>query len=234
MKAMEKPKKVGGIAVHYAAAHIFPRRVGANREELEFPIRDGMQMHLLADGVQMLVFYPVFGWQQEPAVFFAGMDESPFLTRLVSRAHRVLEEEGEKPFYDALQPASIKRAKKKFPDALARRQGDIWGIPVPFSWYVLTPRGANERAQWLEHLSPSTPKSVLRTNHRIQGKYGPLRRKWVGDLLFEKVGVGEGVITAPDHAPQDWKGNPHIIDRTDMLHPTARNPSGQFLENGLE
>ena len=71
--------------------------------------------------------------------YFGGMDESPFLSIVHCEAVTALKNEGESAFYEALKPLWIRNREKRT-GISAKRQGDIFAMPVGSGWASLSQR----------------------------------------------------------------------------------------------
>jgi hypothetical protein len=180
-----------------------------------------MRFYPLKGGEQFLLHYPQ-AWGGGDA-FFGGMDESPFITPLMTPALVAHAIGGEIGFFEALTPAPIKRLKAKFPDACIRRQGDIWSIKLPWSWdelltvhYKQSERKKN-KIRFPHHKSRTA--EVLGTEHKLTGKYYPVGILMIDGAEIHSVSVGEGTLRARDHADQVLEDGPYAFARTPLLLP---------------
>ena len=181
-------------------------------DSLRIPIQDGMEFHPLQGGRQFVLHLPRRANTGQFTVFFGGEDESPFITPIAATPLVVLRSKGETGFYESLTPTEIKFLRIRSPDAPVRRQGDVWSIRLPDTWshFDRCPRTQKQRTH------------VLGTNHILTGRYLGKRIVHFDDGLNDvRVALGEGVMTARDHAPQTLEGGPHAFARTPHLNPIS-------------
>src|SRR3989344_1796920 len=166
--------------------------------------REGEKIFLSHDGAEK--FYPLLKGEQflftspssgtERALFFGGMDESPFLVELEFDALEGLFE-GERGFFEGLKPQIIRHWEKSL-GVKAKRQGDFFAISdrQPKSWKEFFQIHKSSKLE----LEVVEKRSLAGTRHQFSGLAA-----W-----NEGCFIGEGTIEAPDHAPLLLKG-PHLI-----------------------
>jgi len=161
-------------------------------ENIMFP--KGTRFEFLNGGEQVLATRKV---GNEKRYYFAGTDEQPFMVRMNPQVKLELDK-GEYAFYTSLVPLHIKELSTRF-GVPWKRQGDIFGIPIP-NWVRVS-----NKTPWYRR-----NQSILGTRHTAStvgesGSYQCVRSS----------------IKAPDHKPQRWKGW-HVVGQTRYLQDPKR------------
>ncbi len=190
--------------------------------EISLPIHEQAEFLPLQGGRQFVYRLPAS--QNEQAVFFGGTDEEPFLVRLIPQMTEVVEDaktlrSGEATFYQSLKPRKVKLLENTF-GVEAKRQGDIFAVPIPFGWNELR-AFASLFGVGLPREEPTNDKlQVFGTRHTLEGQH-----------LEVLVGEGEsfsrrtvcvatlatGTLMAPDHAPKLLDGI-HALFQVEVLY----------------
>lgn len=179
-----------------------------DRQQVEFfPLKSGEQF-LVAVSHQGNKEYGALRVYRQ--IYFGGTDEQPFLVELAAPAFAAFCGGGEMAFYDALKPTLIKEFEQKFPEGEARRQGDIWAFRMPFRWgrFIEMPLCRNTV---LHYFPFETKAPVFGTRHLFTGNF------FIVDRHLESLTIADGVLEAPDHAPLDISGRPHVLAQTSHL-----------------
>ncbi len=166
-----------------------------------FPLEDSWSQFLLMEN-------PLDG-SRDRAVWFGGTDEEPFLVQMDPQVIHFFMKDGPEGFYRAIQPDALKLNEKL--NQPVRRQGDIFAVRMPSDWpsiqVALLLVGARDTK-----LSEGKDIRVFGTRHMLSGVCIGLERSG-----RSSVGLAEGVLTAPDHAPLELKGGPHLFAQTQYL-----------------
>lgn len=215
------PERAGKARLHFvkdSKGNFMPRRKGVDiflprYEEAEFcPLKGGIQFVFEFWGK-----WDTMRHEREYYGFFGGTEKNPFLVRLSRGPTFGLNflKEGPRAFYEALRPKIISEWAERF-GTLPRRQGDIWALPLPFSWEQICSMmflvGAKRD---FPEIKKTMGSSLFGTRHRLKGL---LYEVIITNPYDTKYTMGEGVITAPDHSPFEIKGGPHILAQTCYLH----------------
>jgi hypothetical protein len=178
-----------------------PLRKGVN---IALPDKPEAEFFRLLSGEQFLFRYQL-NRDPEFKYWFGGTDELPFLARLKSDPFKHFMRGGEDSFYRHLKPELIIRLEERY-GIMAKRQGDFFAFPLPYSWEDLA------KAQWLcfgkevEPAQHSKGKSLFGTRHKMIGLLGERYPIFGGSYT-----LGEGTINAPDHEPLIIDGQLHVI-----------------------
>lgn len=153
------------------------------------------------------------------SVYFGGTDEQPFFVQVKRDLLCALLRDGEQGFYDALKPEQVKRTEQTF-KVQAKRQGDIFAVPVPYSWEQIS-RGfvmlTGEDGEIYETEGKyKSPFRVFGTRHVLKGKCTSLNQMNNGSYYGDNPLYAEGVIEAPDHSPLKLKGV-HLLAQAEGL-----------------
>lgn len=142
-------------------------------------------------------------------VCFGGTDEKPFLVDMGSSIFEIFKERGAEGFYDAIKPQDIKDFEKEL-GVTCKRQGDIFAVPIPYSWQEMRRfLFLFNREKLKEKEVTSSP--VFGTRHKLTGTEISLGR-WFSNPAV----LANGVIEAPDHAPLKLK-EVHFLSQTRYL-----------------
>lgn len=198
------PELAGSASLEFSQKYGMPLRKDST---IYLPKDDNVEFFPLLSGKQFILW--VSG-HNESGCFFGGTDEQPFLVRLKQEYLAYFARNGEKGFLESLKPRLIYRAEHIFKMS-AIRQGDIFAVPLPYSWKEL------DKMQELCFDIGINPKSVKNvslfgTRHTITGAI------CTGTLMgMNELSLGEGILSAPDHAPRELKG-PHLLAQADGLY----------------
>ena len=204
--------------------HTLPKTAGL--AELEpgknwQPVRDGKKINIpffpeveffvLKDGDQFLLR---FSCDNRYQYFFGGTDEQPFLVQLRDEPFFAFVRGGEQGFFEALKPPMIRELEKIY-QTTAKRQGDIFAMPIPYTWQELQDAifVSCGRKLEIEGGPKNMGSDVFHTRHNLKGKvikYG---------LEHEIRMFGEGVLEAPDHAPVKLEGVHLLGQATGLFDP---------------
>lgn len=203
------PKKAGLANLQFGytgSAHTPPFRDNAN---IVLPDNPEAEFFPLMNGEQFL-FRLVGRVGSETQYWFGGTDECPFLVRLQDGPFYAFQRGGDGSFYAALKPEVITKFEQAF-RVPAKRQGDIFAVPVPQTWDEF------QRTSLLFLGVKQEPQSVksqpmFQTRHKLSGLYAE------GAQIFgERRTLGEGVLEAPDHSPLKLE-QVHLIVQARNLH----------------
>lgn len=201
------PKKAGLAIIK------FGRKDGVHKT---LPFRENTDIVLPDD--PELEFFPLMNGEQfllhlvNGEDWFGGTDERPFLVRLDEEPFQAFREEGENSFYAALKPKVITEFERTFQVA-SKRQGDIFAVPIPFTWNEI------QAASLLCLGTKQEPQSVksqpmFETRHKLDGLYGEKI------LMFGKFfSFVEGVLEAPDHSSLTLSGIHMIAQAQNLYNP---------------
>lgn len=178
------------------------------------PLRERADIFLPDD--PDLEFFPIKGGAQfllsrrggRGGYWFGGTDENPFLVELQAKLFLSFVTCGEEGFYADLKPQVVTRLEQEL-RVSARRQGDIFAVPVPLSLETLRQASIILSREELQ-LESVESLHVFGTRHELTGLSYDLD---VGSIL------GEGVLRAPDHSPLELKGVHLIAQAEGLLHP---------------
>ncbi len=202
------PKKAGLAKLHYERnRHKTPFRKSA---DIVLPDDPEMELFFLMNGKQFLLRIE----NSETQYWFGGTDERPFLVRLKEEPFRAFQKEGDNLFYATLKPKTITKFEQTF-QVLAKRQGDIFAVPVPHSWDEL------QRASLICLGVKREPESVklqpiFGTRHRLTGLYSENI-----ELFGSYYPLGEGVLEAPDHSPLKLERMHLIVQAQNLYDPRS-------------
>lgn len=198
------PEKAGLATLEFAD----PRKIyepirGA--ETIKLPADGEAEFFELHKGEQFLFRHTdCYGKSQW---WFGGTDERPFLVRLQQEAFRAFQNGGEPGFYEFLKPESTAQFEELF-STQAERQGDIFAVPLPFSWEKLMRLTV---LFVLEDKEPAQVKkeSVLETRHTITG----LRMNVISFGQWSDGTLVQGLLEAPDHSPRELKKGVYFLSQ---------------------
>lgn len=204
-----------------------------NRERdgtLHFPWRPNMMFIPIRDGTQFAVRYagPESGFHPlNGTTFFAGMDESPFVSRISDTVFDVLKWSGEDAFFYELKPDAIKLMEQLHGDngRTTVRQGDIWYHKAGRSWGDLLEEQENHGKRSLRDgnlktvYDKGTANLFRGVRHRISGRRLEGESLHIDKFDLNRVVVAEGVLSAPDHENKIAHPGPHVFARTPHLLP---------------
>jgi hypothetical protein len=160
-----------------------------------------VEMRPILEGTQFLATSPV-----DRAVYFGGTDERPFLVQVEPSLAAVHDRAGEQAFYEALKPPTINRLEAAFGADRTQRQGDVYAFKLPANWSDLG-------------LSPSSRLRAMPvgpTRHVVHGRLAarfkqPVDVPGANERIAVAGLVAEGTLVAPDHAPRQLRGGPHLL-----------------------
>lgn len=236
---MEKlPDRAGFLAIVFADRHRFgvPRIIRADDQAIRqalhgmclpestcviLPYAENFEFTPLRDGVQFLY---LANWT--PWFIGTDVDGALFATSLAMQIRRIFEEGGEPAFYEALKPEAIRECETASGCEKTRRQGDIWTYPLGDDWkkidcsrWIRT-SPPDRRARWkkrrFDPILIEGKTAVFGTRHQLVGRWQTFWMSSTETRPGIPLIVGEGTLSAPDHAPLDLKG-PHLIAQTAML-----------------
>lgn len=215
------PQRAGKATIQWKTGYQ-PHREG---EIITLPLQEDGEFVPLMGGEQFIYLYLSHGRTQD-AVCFGGTDENPFLAELGQGAKKValaVAERGEGVFYSYLKPPSVKSLEQLL-GVRARRQGDIFAVPVGWSWPTLRALAS--------HIGLGTDGDETKTVEvRVFGTRHVLRGQWLRTITFWKERwttkvereqhtlFATGVIEAPDHSALVLDGV-HALAQVEVLaHP---------------
>ena len=186
------------------------------------------ELFWLKNGNQFLFVGPNFIWELgRSQIWFGGTDEQPFLVNLEPEAYQAFLDHGEAGFYQALKPKIIKAIEEEF-GVSSKRQGDIFAVPIGFSWQELSRLSLLVSEEKLQP-QPVSLMSLFGTRHRFSGQISYLehlaslshkldeRDTYLGQgLKVVDTYLAEGLVEAPDHSPLELKGV-HLLSQTAYL-----------------
>lgn len=196
------PRQAGEAVIRWSSAE-GPVRKGP---EIVLPLLEGISFIPLQDGQQFLYVYgpKAVNYARVSGCWFGGTDENPFLVRLndgdyLRQSIRAIEKEGESVFYEALRPEDL-GGLEKFTQTTAKRQGDIFALPISPSWSSL--QKEMERCSAMFGAQIVVVKSekkvecpVFGTRHILKGTCAEVR----ADSIVRTFATG--ALEAPDHSP---------------------------------
>lgn len=209
---------------------VFPTK--ARDGTLHFPWRRDMTFVRLLDGNQFALQYAptssTSSWSRRDPIggtcYFAGMDESSFVTGIDTLVFSVLLHHGQGEFFDELKPGAIKVLENIWgTDKRTVRQGDIFVHPMGMSWADV--RTSEERARHQERntepviINRENGKNDLfpRVRHHIHGQRLVGEKARVDRFDLTSVAVAEGLLSAPDHKDRLVSPGPYLFARTQHL-----------------
>lgn len=210
------PRQAGKATIRWSTS-AYPARDGS---VITLRLEENGEFIPLKDGEQFLYLRGA-GIHQQRQVFFGGTDENPFLTELdpsVRNIALVVAERGESIFYDALKPEKIKHMELGF-GVQSRRQGDIFAVPVDWTWERL--RACAAILNLATGDANAGKLQVFGTRHVLEGR-------WLETVTYYKDGFGNavvgkartlfamGTLKAPDHSPLVLKGI-HVLAQVGVL-----------------
>ncbi len=193
------PKKMGTAEIVIVEQTDLPGRVPYRKERQIFlPEDSDARFYAINKRQQFLCTVNIYAQRR---LFFGGMDESPFLVELgLSHIEELIV--GEEAFFESLKPTTIQRWEKGF-NVKAKRQGDFFAIapPEPASWGNFIKRFAPQGLK----VTPAEEHMLSGTRHSFTGLIGTSAVSGENGIF-----IGEGTITAPDHADLVLD-HPHVI-----------------------
>lgn len=193
MNGLAEFTKAGTANVYLVDCKSVPRRKGA---DIFLPRNPYSDFFPLKGGEQFLYTFRDIPVSRVPTIYFGGTDENPFLVRLHGGPLEAYEKGGEDAFFDFLKPREIRRLEQRL-HVIAKRQGDIFAMPLPFDWPDVDLITAVVRG-YPSIQGPAEDDVSIRhlfdTRHTMDGLASTL------DPSRTRI-LGQGIITAPDHAP---------------------------------
>ncbi len=210
-----------------------PQRNGA---EIVLPNDPRSEFFPLKNGEQFL-----FQFTAGRQIWFGGTDEQPFLTQLDNDILRAFKKEGELGLYEALKPQLV-RDLERLLGVVTKRQGDIFAVPLPFSWedikrfaslaLIVAPfihlggTFMHCLSMWRGRFAPWKG-NVFGTRHVINASCATAEVDM--EMFLEKTHyiihkahmLAEGVLVAPDHVPLKLCGV-HVLVQADGLFDPER------------
>lgn len=213
------PERAGKADISYDAKPQDGELPSRNGKMIRLPLHRTAEFFPLMGGEQFLYRARVLqmhAYHQEDVLYFGGTDEEPFLVRLDPDVFREFSTGGEENFFASLVPRGVKQARMVF-GRQYRRQGDIFAVPVNFSWKNLRAlemiRSGYVEPERLAQFRPSeTPLKVFGTRHELSGVH---MESHIGISGGGSL-IAEGVLEAPDHADLELK-QPHLLFQTAHL-----------------
>lgn len=213
------PERAGLARLQFGYDGCSRRPPFRQRDRIVLPDTPRAELFPLQKGRQFLFQHqrPAFGDE----IWFGGTDESPFLVQLTDEAFLIFEAEGEEEFYKELKPEVIAIFEKELKIS-AKRQGDIFALPIPYSWedagrFALFFLGLDF---WCGASFVGKPKankvrrrSIFGTRHRLTGKHMDFREKFIEP---ENLVFAEGTVEAPNHSSMKLQGI-HLLAQTANL-----------------
>jgi|SRR3989338_2935695 len=178
------------------------------------PDNPELELFSLKEGEQFLLRNTVSGsYTKETQFWFGGTDESPFLVRLLEQPFNAFQKEGADSFFKALKPGIVIQLEERF-HVSARRQGDIFAVPVPKTWEEI--RDASSLCLDIRQ-DPSNVKlsPVFGTRHKFTGLKAEKVRLFGGEHTLV-----EGVLEAPDHSPVRLERVHLIVQARNLYEPS--------------
>ncbi len=197
-------------------------QAGREGPEISLPIVEQAEFLPLQGGRQFVYRVPIS--QDGPAVFFGGTDEEPFLVRLIPQMAEVVEDaktlrSGEAAFYERLKPSKMKLLENTF-GVEAKRQGDIFAVPIPFGWNELRAFASLFGVRLPREEPPNDKLQVFGTRHTLEGQHLEILASEGEPFSRRAVCVATlaaGTLIAPDHAPKLLEG-PHALFQVEVLY----------------
>ncbi len=201
------PRTAGDVAkLHFFKVNDQIQLPHCRGREIFLPRSVNNEYHPLRGGEQFLFLCRSRG-QHRFDCYFGGTDEkSAFLASFMGAyAHKVLEDKGERAFYDWLKPRLVRKYERLF-RTKAKRQGDIYAVAIP-DW-------EDYRQAWFQvlgfdlKLKPVDSFRLFYSRHRIIGSYtiGSTRKAIHRALGIPDAGFGKGVLVHPQHSARELDG----------------------------
>lgn len=219
MKLMEEfgsTQRVSGRT----AAEILPRYAGLAKlqwvdndrteptrqgEVINLPLAQNSEFRSLRQGWQFV--YVLKQGISGPRVFFGGTDERPFLVELTPASIAVVNaiaQQGEDWFFHQLKPRRVRLLEEAL-EKKAKRQGDIFAVPLAADWReinrIVLICGQQRLPQQIGEIT------LFRTRHTLTGTH-----IWVSNTEI----WGTGQLQAPDHSSLNLD-NPHALIQVEIL-----------------
>jgi hypothetical protein len=173
------------------------------RDHVEFfPLLNGSQFVLKTrhEGLELL--------------YFGGIEERPFLVKLRCDAFDAYKSGGEEGFFKHLKPEIVGILEREL-KVQAKRQGDIFAVPLTYSWAQLAQLSTLFGSQW-GGTTIEEGHHVFGTRHVLKGLVGQTNAfSHFGDRTIQRI-LAEGTLSAPDHTDLKLK-RPHLLVQTHGL-----------------
>lgn len=188
-----------------------PRREGRT---IILRLDEGMEFLPILDGKQFVCCYPSPRYSNSPSTWFGGTDENPFLTPLdttdeeIRKGITALLNKGKvDTFFESLRPRRLVELEDRDEIGFrARRQGDIFALPIGWSWTELDKMADLLGLALDNEINDETnsEKSVFDTRHTIKGRITQvsiaLNHSYSDSRKIETT-LATGILEAPDHTP---------------------------------
>lgn len=228
---------------------VLPNRAGLaelrfteTAENRQLPYRNGAEIVL--SNSPHSAFYPLKAGEQflvhcQTGIWFGGTDEQPFLTHLDSEPFKAFLQGGEQDFYEALKPQLVRELERQL-GVTTKRQGDIFAVPLPFSWddikrfaslaFIAAPfiglggEFMQRLHMWRGSIGPRKGR-VFGTRHRILATCATSEQNikmFIGETNFighKQYLLAEGLLAAPDHSPLTLTGVHTLVQADGLFDP---------------
>lgn len=203
----ELPKKAGVAKLKFNNNGTTPEIPYRRGSTIKLPGNSEVEYFSLMDGVQFLLRST--DKNKKPLFWFGGTDEQPFLVRLRQEPFLSFMNRGEEGLFNDLKPHVIKKLEKELKWS-TKRQGDIFAIKLPYTWDDLKRNSLIFSDRAVEAVEQKKI-NVFDTRHNLNGLISRV------SFYSSKYFIGEGVLSAPDHAPLKIEG-PHLLAQTQGLY----------------
>lgn len=189
----ELPQKAGMALLKFQQYADTPHRSDStivlpnNPEHEFFPLKQGAQFLFRQNSTD-------YNDKTTSKYWFGGTEHSPFLVSLTKKPFEAFQEGGEAAFFDSLKPEVIKKCEELFGGGNYLRQGDIFAIPLPYTWQELNKISTLSSGQVCQG-SQTTNEKLFGTRHVFAG----ICTKF--SVLGKNHFIGTGTLAAPDHPP---------------------------------
>ena len=194
-------------------------------EKVQWPERHGPSIFLPSVHGE-LSFYVLQGGERFLVRFsgrnyFGGTDadESIFLTEVTEEAFQMYLEHGDYGFYESLKPAELKVLEKEWPNAILKRQGDVFAF-----WCSEFGEDFKELGGYIFACAEEFKKRcIFETCTGDAIPFADTRHVINGGLLAVSTwneAYAFGTVSAPDHRPLVLGDRPHRLFRaTNLVRP---------------
>jgi hypothetical protein len=219
------PRKIGCLVKLIFDKDMFHRPF-LEMNDIHIPLRPSVEFFWLHGRTQFLLYIPrsALGRQshQESGVWFGGIDENVFLTKMDSRILRIFRKGGVEAFYKALEPEIIKKLKSLFV-VQSKRQGDIHAASVRVTWNQLSFH-RNLGQPPLPNPIRTNRMPIFRTSHKLTGSYWErLCDSNSRPVPYLPIIFASGTVESPDHRPMKLGKTVHVLARTQYLERLTRD-----------
>lgn len=209
----QRPQKAGAALLQFRRG-ASPKREG---DTIILPDDPELEFFSLKDGQQFLlrVYEAMFAGGRVTGCWFGGTEHQPFVVKITDVAFAAFRIDGEDGFFDYLKPAAVKQCEELF-TVKTKRQGDLFAVPIPYSWDQLNQALALCHGTGLgtdgQPPKDVTDSPLINTRHKLTG-----RRVFARVFGNNSTIIGTGIITAPDHPTLELGQQLHLIVQANGL-----------------